>query len=560
MDIFIQESLNYIALLEDINSKIDYILTKQKNLTKNQIDVLINYDPTNKKIYLNWLVFLFLKSNENINQFEIKLKNSNISYYLNIFNNPKIKNALNEKDINKYKSIEELINAIKPLENIDALKTKSELTKQGLIFNFDNWLVYKINSFDHHLSLTKDTKWCTSVDNNSGRFKMDHYLFMNSGLYVFINKQDNKIKYEFSTYTFEFQNSDCKDEQPEQVFKSSLSSDEKEKLINRMHEEYNNQINTYIQYINNIINKSIEINKDNREIYKHSEEEIIEVLSKMSEINLNELYKYHYGQLIMHEISFLDQLTDHMQQARNFIAFKYFQFNIPFSKLIKQVKTIIYENKEDIYDNVKYKKFETFDKVFKPELLEKIKSLKGYLAKLSFNGKLITPQNSGYIKELITYIKNKENLFENIPHIFYLDFKNVEFKNIASKTAGYMFNFENCTFNTIGNLKDISKTLILKYDQPKYFDILELPKKGQQLVLINCKINELKGPEIYRQIYLEETYIDKIDNLKSVRKLSLDNSNNEIKFNKLIDALREKGIVKRISYESYHHTIHPLGN
>ena len=130
--------------------------------------------------------------------------------YLKAFTQAKNrKNLLPNNDINSYKSIEDLKNALEDAKNNltanqknkDAKRNQKELQgekKPGLymngavelLFNGDEWEVWTPHTYEGSKALRRGASWCTGGDNC---YYYDAYT-ADGQLYVIINKENQKVK------------------------------------------------------------------------------------------------------------------------------------------------------------------------------------------------------------------------------------------------------------------------------------------------------------------------------------------------------------------------------
>ena len=196
---------------------------RQKNASKlsdNEFRKLISYDPNLSEIiyvnddslmnypesYSRWLLKMFNKGElEDIDP-------SDVRNYLKSFT--KLKNRrtlLPNNDINSYQSIEDLISAINNAKNNLTVNQKNKDAKRNqkqlqgekqpgmymngaveLLFNGKDWEVWTPHTFEGSKALRRGAVWCTGGDTDC------YYTSYtkNGTLYVIINKNDNKDKYQ----------------------------------------------------------------------------------------------------------------------------------------------------------------------------------------------------------------------------------------------------------------------------------------------------------------------------------------------------------------------------
>lgn len=164
---------------------------------------LIKLDPTYKPnvdsvgTYGKWILNLFNKGN---------LKNlGHVTDVLNRFEDSK-KQLIN-KDIGKYKSIEEVESMLndensyketthrQDVRERQKQRKESDIEKEADKFYEDSkWVVYVPKTYSASCKLWQGTKWCTATTETSDYY--DRYSG-DGKLYIIINKQNPQEKYQF---------------------------------------------------------------------------------------------------------------------------------------------------------------------------------------------------------------------------------------------------------------------------------------------------------------------------------------------------------------------------
>jgi hypothetical protein len=119
-----------------------------------------------------------------------------VKEYLRLFNKFINKIDKDKRDINKYKSIQDLYDVIKDFEHNEDEISTSKTAELKKIKNEELDLVYSSDTWDVYVPLTerascligKGTQWCTAADVANNMF--DNYN-KDGKLYVLINKDDN---------------------------------------------------------------------------------------------------------------------------------------------------------------------------------------------------------------------------------------------------------------------------------------------------------------------------------------------------------------------------------
>ena len=115
------------------------------------------------------------------------------------------KNAQEHSNISNYEkwAHESAIDSLKTaLDNVEQTPTRREINKLGKegsekIYEDDDWLVLKINTYEASVKYGKGTEWCITGNNSDqGRIDFNHHT-LDSGatIYFFINKKNKSHKY-----------------------------------------------------------------------------------------------------------------------------------------------------------------------------------------------------------------------------------------------------------------------------------------------------------------------------------------------------------------------------
>lgn len=161
-------------------NRISFLKKKYKNIPLDVFNLLVDADPTKEKKFLEWLCRVYNKKNLSLNSL------SSIYALLETFNKIKSSISSNNRDINNYKTpvcLSFAITSFYKNQQIDAERyLKSGAIK---IFEDDNWLVIKPETFQASVKYGKNTVWCTSSNWDSSHF----HNYKGSGeLFIFINK------------------------------------------------------------------------------------------------------------------------------------------------------------------------------------------------------------------------------------------------------------------------------------------------------------------------------------------------------------------------------------
>ena len=115
------------------------------------------------------------------------------------------KGAQEMSDISNYEqwAHENSLNGLRlALDNVEQTPTRREINKLGKegsekIYEDDNWLVLKINTYEASVKYGKGTEWCITGNNSDqGRVDFNHHTIdSNATIYFFINKKNKLHKY-----------------------------------------------------------------------------------------------------------------------------------------------------------------------------------------------------------------------------------------------------------------------------------------------------------------------------------------------------------------------------
>ena len=254
-------------LLEDIAA----VREHYPSIDDKTFDKLIRLDPTFKEnvdrvgTYGKWLLDLYKKTN--------KIPDESIKELLTTFNKTKNHLPIDKRDINKYKSIEDLQNMldntkIELSQNQIAKQNRKEKHKANLIEDaeylgrFGNYEVYIPKTYAASCKLGSGTTWCTASTSSQNYF--DSYT-RQGNLYILINVNDPSKKYQIHFKTNSFMNKDDRNvstkelmnilkDSPELytdfITKLKTQVDEKNRIIHRFEHVYN-MIQNGIDYSNN---------------------------------------------------------------------------------------------------------------------------------------------------------------------------------------------------------------------------------------------------------------------------------------------------------------------
>ena len=211
--------------LVESEQKVDWILSQSKmyNSLKNKMisddlnfftELRLNNDHSPKAFlkyldkftyiskYLLWVVKLYLNDKFHIDDLNIDAANELLERFT------KDKNKLIEKDINKYKSFNDLKYALNNIGNIKGTRERIRDAKKQAekVYEDKDVIIIVPKTEDAAILYGKGTKWCTSSISAENRFD----LYNSDGnLYIIIFKNNPKEKYQYYGGNFnEFRNSE----------------------------------------------------------------------------------------------------------------------------------------------------------------------------------------------------------------------------------------------------------------------------------------------------------------------------------------------------------------
>lgn len=196
----------YGAKLLDVESRDlsspNYRLSNEDQKRSQQIiEYLGHIDPTNNKQYLQWLVLRYIAGN-----FKYEDRDR-VKRALTGFTQHKVR--LPQKDINQYKGIADVEDAVEPLIGQLSQRQTSALEKSEVekIYDDGSILIVVPKTGEAACYYGKGTKWCTAADSNN---MFNHYN--EQGLiYILIDKKNNK------KYQIHLESHQCMNERDEEV-------------------------------------------------------------------------------------------------------------------------------------------------------------------------------------------------------------------------------------------------------------------------------------------------------------------------------------------------------
>lgn len=189
-------------------------------ITDQDFNRLIRLDPTfnpnrdSVGTYGKWILTLFKKH---------KLNNEgHVTDLLRRFD--EVKSQLKEKDINRFKSLEEVDNYLDNQDNYNALTARQQLRKTQTavqktditkdaekVYEDSSYEVWVPHTYEASCKLGQGTSWCTATTNSDYYY---NYYSKQGPLYIIIEKGYPEIKYQFHFPSNQFMNADDESIEP----------------------------------------------------------------------------------------------------------------------------------------------------------------------------------------------------------------------------------------------------------------------------------------------------------------------------------------------------------
>lgn len=164
--------------------------------------------------YAKWLLKLY--SNDNLDLYEL----DKVEKYISLFDKLSKSEKLSNRDINSYKSLDDVYNVIsdyldtnKPISKGDEIRKIKSGSKK--IYADDKFLVIQPLTKRASCYYGKSTKWCTSGDYKDNKF--DEYT-SEGPLYVVIDKTKINSIGDYAKYLIHLQRGEYKDDNNEEVY------------------------------------------------------------------------------------------------------------------------------------------------------------------------------------------------------------------------------------------------------------------------------------------------------------------------------------------------------
>lgn len=330
--------LNDDLLTEDLDTMLKYYNNWQ-NWNKQELLKFLTKDPTwnNDREQGQYSKWILDKLNRNL------LNNSHLGHLYDILKRfEDNKKYLKNKDINKFKSIQEIDaylnddNSYNELSHSQIVrqhrrdKQKADLNNEAaLIYEDPDWEIWIPETYAASCKLGQGSKWCTASTETSEYF--DDYS-KDGDLYIILNKHNEKEKYQFHIESDSYM-----DINDEEINLFNLSEEEKNKKWINALRQYSEYFNEECKYLIDEVNKAHE-----------------EFNSLAQKINSFEIIKYPTQTDIINKLKeFIDYSDTHLSLTKEFDK-------------IKNIKLEIENNVEEIepraFENANWIKQVSFEK------------------------------------------------------------------------------------------------------------------------------------------------------------------------------------------------------
>lgn len=187
------------ATISDIHNKY------YNNIPDEVFNKIVKTDPTwnsdkpdKMGKYGKWLLSLYMRKNLKLE--DLYKANEYLKYFTKYYN------MINNKDINTYKTLQELFLVVQPyMDNQEHATSKQDLVrkiKEGAekVYEDNEWLIIVPHTEEASCYYGKGTQWCTAANNGNNMFE---YYNDNGNLYININKLTHeKYQFHFETDSF----------------------------------------------------------------------------------------------------------------------------------------------------------------------------------------------------------------------------------------------------------------------------------------------------------------------------------------------------------------------
>lgn len=319
--------LNDDLLTEDLDTMLKYYNNLQ-NWNRQELLKFLVKDPTwnsdkEQGQYSKWILD---KLNRNL------LNNSHLGHLYDVLKRfEDNKKNLKNKDINKFKSIQEIDaylnddNSYNELSHSQVVrqhrrdKQKADLNNEAeLIYEDPDWEIWIPKTYAASCKLGQGSKWCTASTETSEYF--DDYS-KDGDLYIILNKHNEKEKYQFHIESDSYM-----DINDEEINLFDLSEEEKNKKWINALRQYSEYFNEECKYLIDEVNKAHE-----------------EFNSLAQKINSFEIIKYPTQTDIINKLKeFIDYSDTHLSLTKEFDKIKNIKLEI--ENNVEKIEPRAFEN------------------------------------------------------------------------------------------------------------------------------------------------------------------------------------------------------------------------
>lgn len=192
--------MNHLLLFEDFelneSSRIDF-LTQQYADHLDLLNKVMETDPTDKKLYSQWLMNLSLGTKKMSMMGIEPLKAEDLykaTDYLVLFDRPTVRRQLAKKDINQYQSLQELGAAVFKFKDDSSVLSNKERKSTNLVASVDGFDIFVPKTYEDSCTLGSGTEWCTAT----GKTREHYDLYSKQGkIFILIPKDNPSEKLQF---------------------------------------------------------------------------------------------------------------------------------------------------------------------------------------------------------------------------------------------------------------------------------------------------------------------------------------------------------------------------
>ena len=181
-------------LYESVEDKLATISLKTK-IPIEKLQAIFGGDPTSNKMYVNWLVKLYMNGNLRFPE-DAERSQEVLSIFDKVKHNTQFKSQASS-DIGKYKNIQELWDTIRKFQGVDPSREGViELPKGATeIYNDGTYRIIKITTPEASVIMAKNSEWCVRQESWATKYLKgaNLYLIQKTGYnYALISLYNNK--------------------------------------------------------------------------------------------------------------------------------------------------------------------------------------------------------------------------------------------------------------------------------------------------------------------------------------------------------------------------------